>query len=185
MTNSTTLLSEWDLLQKTVSPRGAQSHAGRFGSSFVSFVSVDDLFKFDCCGVNSSADWGKNVPTSCCERDCYSKSPQYRKMVHVAEKMFVFTGSSLFTPNTRCWLQGCLENMKIWFEANFLGTGISVIIICIIEVTAGREDEEGSFIHSLRLGVTGRLLEFNMDHERHSRSHLQTIYSDQLTSVSF
>ncbi|XP_077418374.1 leukocyte surface antigen CD53 isoform X1 [Vanacampus margaritifer] len=65
---------------------------------------------FDCCGVHNVSDWGDNVPVSCCLNDCTgSPTPQYRST-------------------------GCLDKMRSWFEENFLTTGISVIVLCIIEV---------------------------------------------------
>ncbi|CAN9512786.1 unnamed protein product [Ophioblennius macclurei] len=60
---------------------------------------------FDCCGVTNSSDWGDKVPNSCCLDNCST----YRE-------------------------KGCLEKLKNWFEDNFLYTGVSVIILCIIEV---------------------------------------------------
>ncbi|XP_074493610.1 leukocyte surface antigen CD53-like [Sebastes fasciatus] len=65
--------------------------------------------KLDCCGVNNVTDWGDKPPASCCLKDCNTPKAQYRK-------------------------QGCLETMKNLFEDNFLTTGISVIVLCIIEV---------------------------------------------------
>ncbi|XP_061753085.1 leukocyte surface antigen CD53-like [Nerophis ophidion] len=66
---------------------------------------------FDCCGVHNASDWGDDhVPASCCKADCEPpRTPQYRS-------------------------KGCLDVMKLWFEENFLITGISVIVFCIIEV---------------------------------------------------
>ncbi|XP_059193166.1 leukocyte surface antigen CD53-like [Centropristis striata] len=65
--------------------------------------------QFDCCGVRNVSDWGNKIPASCCVESCDSPNPTYRKM-------------------------GCLEKMKTSFEENFLTTGISVIVLCIIEV---------------------------------------------------
>ncbi|XP_042344447.1 leukocyte surface antigen CD53-like [Plectropomus leopardus] len=62
-----------------------------------------------CCGVNGTADWGGKVPESCCVKDCGTREPQHAK-------------------------EGCLEKLKKLFEENFLTTGISVIVLCIIEV---------------------------------------------------
>ncbi|KAF3696222.1 Leukocyte surface antigen CD53 Cell surface glycoprotein CD53 Tetraspanin-25 [Channa argus] len=78
--NSTELLNDWDLLQKTL----------------------------DCCGVKNYTDWGKNVPASCCPEKCDHPN-NYRQ-------------------------KGCLDSMKTFFEENFLNTGISVIVLCVIEV---------------------------------------------------
>ncbi|XP_071368751.1 leukocyte surface antigen CD53-like [Centroberyx affinis] len=64
----------------------------------------------DCCGIHNYTDWKNEVPDSCCVTDpCDHHNPEYKKM-------------------------GCLEKAKAWFEENFLTTGISVIVICIIEV---------------------------------------------------
>ncbi|MEQ2300924.1 hypothetical protein AMECASPLE_030771 [Ameca splendens] len=68
---------------------------------------VQEMFK--CCGVNNYTDWQNNIPKSCCNPPCEGKEPTY-------------------------YSEGCLERLKYWFEENFLSTGISVIILCIIEV---------------------------------------------------
>ncbi|MEQ2160392.1 hypothetical protein GOODEAATRI_033333, partial [Goodea atripinnis] len=68
---------------------------------------VQEMFK--CCGVNNYTDWQNNIPKSCCNPPCKDKEPTY-------------------------YSEGCLERLKNWFEENFLSTGISVIILCIIEV---------------------------------------------------
>ncbi|XP_037114790.1 leukocyte surface antigen CD53-like [Syngnathus acus] len=81
------------------------THADKFHSEW-------DLVQntFDCCGVHNVSDWGVNVPDSCCLQDCAgSQDRQYRPM-------------------------GCLDKMRSWFEDNFLSAGISVIVLCIIEV---------------------------------------------------
>lgn len=62
-----------------------------------------------CCGVNNATDWGNHVPDSCCKSECSSANPVYFE-------------------------KGCLETLKNFFEENFLFTGISVIVLCIIEV---------------------------------------------------
>ncbi|XP_061529076.1 LOW QUALITY PROTEIN: leukocyte surface antigen CD53-like [Phycodurus eques] len=66
---------------------------------------------FDCCGVYNVSDWGDNVPESCCLKDCTGPphTPQYRST-------------------------GCLDKLRTWFEEHFLSTGISIIVLCIIEV---------------------------------------------------
>nr|XP_057927000.1 leukocyte surface antigen CD53 [Doryrhamphus excisus] len=73
------------------------------------FLSEWDLVQetFDCCGVHNVSDWGDvpNVPKSCCISQC----SMYRS-------------------------KGCLDRLKNWFEENFLSTGISVIVLCVIEV---------------------------------------------------
>ncbi|XP_003978141.1 leukocyte surface antigen CD53 [Takifugu rubripes] len=63
--------------------------------------------KLGCCGVNNYTDWGTNIPNSCCVSSC--------------------NGSAAYKT-------GCLEVLKNRFEENYLTTGISVIVICIIEV---------------------------------------------------
>uniref|UniRef100_A0A3Q2XBR4 Tetraspanin n=1 Tax=Hippocampus comes TaxID=109280 RepID=A0A3Q2XBR4_HIPCM len=79
------------------------------GNIFI-VLSCNVLFQFDCCGVHNVSDWGDNVPDSCCFQDCIdSQMRQYRST-------------------------GCLDKIRSWFEENFLTTGISVIVLCIIEV---------------------------------------------------
>ncbi|XP_032372622.1 leukocyte surface antigen CD53 [Etheostoma spectabile] len=63
----------------------------------------------DCCGVENVTDWLPNIPRSCYTSGWGSSKPEYRK-------------------------QGCLLMLKNLFEENFLTTGISVIVLCIIEV---------------------------------------------------
>lgn len=63
----------------------------------------------DCCGVMNVTDWGDKKPASCCSDKCDTSNPEYRE-------------------------KGCLEMMKNLFEKNFLTTGISVIVLCIVEV---------------------------------------------------
>ncbi|XP_038559098.1 leukocyte surface antigen CD53 [Micropterus salmoides] len=63
---------------------------------------------FKCCGVKNFTDWGQDVPSSCCSGPC-GKMPKYNE-------------------------KGCLEMLKTFFEENFLTTGISVIVLCIVEV---------------------------------------------------
>ncbi|XP_041855577.1 leukocyte surface antigen CD53 [Melanotaenia boesemani] len=63
---------------------------------------------FDCCGIYNSTDWGTPVPKSCCKDDCQG-GPKYKSV-------------------------GCLAKLNIWFEKNFLTTGIGVIVLCVIEV---------------------------------------------------
>ncbi|TNN27364.1 Leukocyte surface antigen CD53 [Liparis tanakae] len=65
--------------------------------------------QLDCCGVHNWTDWGDNVPESCCLDRCHSPEARYRE-------------------------KGCLETLKNLFEENFLTTGISVIVLCVIEV---------------------------------------------------
>ncbi|CAJ1068741.1 leukocyte surface antigen CD53 [Xyrichtys novacula] len=61
-----------------------------------------------CCGVLNVTDWGDRVPKSCCADKCDTPRPSYHK--------------------------GCVEVMQNFFEENFLFTGISVIVLCVIEV---------------------------------------------------
>ncbi|XP_069022281.1 leukocyte surface antigen CD53-like [Embiotoca jacksoni] len=65
--------------------------------------------KLQCCGVNNETDWKPKPPLSCCAADCDLPKPQY-------------------------WKKGCLITLQNFFEDNFLTTGISVIVLCIIEV---------------------------------------------------
>ncbi|XP_041793577.1 leukocyte surface antigen CD53 [Chelmon rostratus] len=65
--------------------------------------------KLDCCGVNNVTDWGDKVPKSCCANDCETPRPLYRP-------------------------KGCLVTLRALFEENFLTTGISVIVLCVVEV---------------------------------------------------
>ncbi|KAM4616293.1 leukocyte surface antigen CD53-like [Polymixia lowei] len=78
------------------------------GNSSADWDLVQDIF--DCCGVTDVSDWGDMVPASCCVNStCNGENPTYKP-------------------------KGCVEKMRVWFEENFLTTGISVIILCIIEV---------------------------------------------------
>ncbi|XP_016140745.1 leukocyte surface antigen CD53-like isoform X2 [Sinocyclocheilus grahami] len=61
---------------------------------------------FHCCGIRNHTDWGTHVPNSCIE---------YRNETHY-------------------WPQGCFTKLKGAFDENLLNTGISVIVVCIIEV---------------------------------------------------
>uniref|UniRef100_A0A3Q0RU13 Tetraspanin n=1 Tax=Amphilophus citrinellus TaxID=61819 RepID=A0A3Q0RU13_AMPCI len=81
------------------------------GNSTTDLLSDWDLVQttFECCGVKNATDWGEKVPESCCSSKC--------------------TGSK-----TDYWPTGCLSKMKNSFEDNFLTIGISVIVLCIIEV---------------------------------------------------
>lgn len=62
-----------------------------------------------CCGVTNVSDWGQKIPNSCCVGPCNPVKPNYYK-------------------------QGCFQTMKVFFEENFLYTGVTVIILCIVEV---------------------------------------------------
>lgn len=65
---------------------------------------------FQCCGIHNTSDWKDKVPPSCCrESPCDPKKPVY-------------------------WKAGCYNKLKVWFEENFLVTGVGVIVLCIIEV---------------------------------------------------
>ncbi|XP_069489664.1 leukocyte surface antigen CD53 [Ambystoma mexicanum] len=64
-----------------------------------------------CCGVYNASDWKPSVPASCCEQntpDC-SATANYFK-------------------------DGCLDQVKKWFESNFLYVGIGTICVSIIQV---------------------------------------------------
>ncbi|KAM9360996.1 leukocyte surface antigen CD53 [Symphorus nematophorus] len=84
--------------------------SGSAGNS-TNVISEWDLVQtqFDCCGVENVTDWGDKVPRSCCVKECSISQPPYRE-------------------------KGCLVTLKNWFEENFLTTGISVIVLCIVEV---------------------------------------------------
>ncbi|NP_001089356.1 uncharacterized protein LOC734406 isoform X1 [Xenopus laevis] len=63
-----------------------------------------------CCGINGTHDWGKDIPNSCCPNsNCSSRN--------------VFT-------------VGCSEALKKWFDNNFLYVGVGTICISVIEVLA-------------------------------------------------
>ncbi|NP_001134048.1 Leukocyte surface antigen CD53 [Salmo salar] len=65
---------------------------------------------FQCCGINNTSDWKDKVPKSCCsESQCGPGQPVY-------------------------WKAGCYSKLTVWFEENFLVTGVGVIVLCIIEV---------------------------------------------------
>ncbi|XP_043096639.1 leukocyte surface antigen CD53 [Puntigrus tetrazona] len=61
---------------------------------------------FQCCGITNRTEWGENVPQSCRDN---SGEAQY-------------------------WKDGCFTKLKTTFDGNLLSTGISVIIVCVIEV---------------------------------------------------
>ncbi|XP_022059278.1 leukocyte surface antigen CD53-like [Acanthochromis polyacanthus] len=71
------------------------------------WVLIQDTFK--CCVVINETDWGNHVPPSCCKGESTTAKPE-------------------------CYDKGCLDKLKTFFEENFLITGISVIVLCIIEV---------------------------------------------------
>ncbi|XP_057687277.1 leukocyte surface antigen CD53-like isoform X2 [Corythoichthys intestinalis] len=77
------------------------------GENSTDFYSEWDLVQktFDCCGVHNASDWGSKAPGSCTDK----VTEQLRST-------------------------GCLDKLQKWFEENFLSTGISVIVLCIIEV---------------------------------------------------
>ncbi|KAL3976346.1 Adh transcription factor 1 [Sarotherodon galilaeus] len=62
-----------------------------------------------CCGIKNVSDWGNNVPESCCISSCK-------------------------TINATYWQTGCLSKVTNFFEKNFLTIGVSVIVLCMIEV---------------------------------------------------
>ncbi|XP_040010817.1 leukocyte surface antigen CD53-like [Xiphias gladius] len=92
--------------------RGLNEAKARPGNS-TALQSDWDLIqrRFECCGVNNATDWGDRVPPSCCPENCANMTLSYAR-------------------------KGCLVKLKAWFEENFLTTGISVIVLCIIEVLA-------------------------------------------------
>ncbi|KAG1958697.1 leukocyte surface antigen CD53 [Pimephales promelas] len=65
---------------------------------------------FQCCGIYNSTDWLKNIPDSCDTPGIGNR--------------------------TLIWPQGCLSKLKAAFDENLLSAGISVIVVCIIEVLA-------------------------------------------------
>ncbi|KAK2837752.1 hypothetical protein Q5P01_014964 [Channa striata] len=90
---------------------GLKNARGHTGNS-TNLMNEWDLLQttVDCCGVYNYTDWGDAVPASCCPNQCDKTQPSlYRQ-------------------------KGCLDKLKTLFEENFLTTGISVIVLCIIEV---------------------------------------------------
>ncbi|KAK9523219.1 hypothetical protein VZT92_019625 [Zoarces viviparus] len=89
---------------------GLEKAKGRTGNT-TGVMSEWDVIQvqLNCCGINNVTDWGDKVPESCCLRNCNSPAVQYRP-------------------------KGCLITLQNLFEENFLITGISVIVLCIIEV---------------------------------------------------
>ncbi|KAJ1139507.1 hypothetical protein NDU88_005878 [Pleurodeles waltl] len=67
--------------------------------------------KLKCCGVYNVSDWQSAVPSSCCEDNALNCSS--------TQKYFK---------------EGCLEQVKTWFESNFLYVGIGIICVSIIQV---------------------------------------------------
>ncbi|KAM3610353.1 uncharacterized protein V6R79_002925 [Siganus canaliculatus] len=95
--------------------KGLEKAKGHAGNSSEVMSEWDVLQKnLDCCGVTNVTDWGDNVPDSCCASSCGTTNPQYRK-------------------------NGCLTTLKNLFEENFLTTGISVIVLCVVEVSSASE----------------------------------------------
>ncbi|XP_073323344.1 leukocyte surface antigen CD53 [Pagrus major] len=90
---------------------GLTKAKGKTGVNTTEEMSEWDLVQtqLDCCGVTNATDWGEKVPKSCCKSNCETQNPQYRE-------------------------KGCLVTLKNLFEENFLTTGISVIVLCIVEV---------------------------------------------------
>ncbi|XP_056142371.1 leukocyte surface antigen CD53 [Lampris incognitus] len=63
-----------------------------------------------CCGVHNATEWGDLVPASCCSTNpCDKQDPKYKP-------------------------KGCLDALSDLFEDHFVTAGISVIVLCIIEV---------------------------------------------------
>ncbi|XP_022609295.1 leukocyte surface antigen CD53-like isoform X2 [Seriola dumerili] len=91
--------------------KGLAKAKGTTGNSTRDVLNEWDLLQnnLECCGVNNRTDWGNNVPESCLVKPPKPSGPLY-------------------------WEKGCLLTLQNFFEENFLHTGISVIILCIIEV---------------------------------------------------
>ncbi|XP_070759706.1 leukocyte surface antigen CD53 [Enoplosus armatus] len=89
----------------------AKGQMGNSSSTDDVMMSEWDLLQenLDCCGINNVTDWEDTVPKSCCLSTCSTPKPPYKK-------------------------KGCLTTLKNFFEENFLTTGISVIVLCIVEV---------------------------------------------------
>ncbi|KAF7655051.1 hypothetical protein LDENG_00061640 [Lucifuga dentata] len=71
------------------------------------FDAVHHLFR--CCGVHGEADWGGNVPISCCTRDPCNAI------------------------NRTNWSEGCLVKLRDWFASNYLSTGAGVVTMFIMQ----------------------------------------------------
>lgn len=71
------------------------------------FDAVQHLFR--CCGVHGVADWGGDVPISCCSKDPCNTVPH------------------------PTWQEGCLMKLKDWFSRNYLSTGAGVVTMFIIQ----------------------------------------------------
>uniref|UniRef100_A0A4W5QWX2 Tetraspanin n=1 Tax=Hucho hucho TaxID=62062 RepID=A0A4W5QWX2_9TELE len=65
----------------------------------------------EICSQCNFIDWKDKVPKSCCPK---SQCGSTEKPVY--------------------WNAGCYNKLKVWFEDNFLVTGVGVIVLCIIEV---------------------------------------------------
>ncbi|XP_054466648.1 leukocyte surface antigen CD53-like isoform X2 [Anoplopoma fimbria] len=90
--------------------KGLVKAKGKTGNSTDVMSEWDFLqVKLGCCGVTNQTDWGEKVPDSCCVNNCKTLPVQYSE-------------------------KGCLDMIRNLFEENFLTTGISVIVLCIIEV---------------------------------------------------
>lgn len=59
---------------------GGEWIRGHLGLLIKDFVSLNDLFQLDCCGVHNWTDWGVSVPDSCCPHHC-GTPPKYREKV--------------------------------------------------------------------------------------------------------
>ncbi|XP_005940169.1 leukocyte surface antigen CD53 isoform X3 [Haplochromis burtoni] len=71
------------------------------------FDAIQYLFK--CCGVHGVADWGGNVPISCCTLDPCNVTDQ---------------------PN---WQEGCVGKLQDWFAKNYLSTAAGVVSMFILQ----------------------------------------------------
>ncbi|XP_060928290.1 tetraspanin-4-like [Limanda limanda] len=111
LTAACLLLWYEDKLSKVITDdlnKGLEEAKGSSGNLTLSEWALVQNY-FQCCGVTNVTDWGDKVPVSCCLRECSIPQPPYKQ-------------------------KGCLETMQTFFEDNFLTTGISVIVLCLIEV---------------------------------------------------
>lgn len=67
--------------------------------------------KFQCCGVNSSADWKQTIPDSCCKKTkCDTKV------------------------STNLFKHGCLDVMKDKLKSKILWVGGIALLVCFVEL---------------------------------------------------
>ncbi|KAJ0068260.1 hypothetical protein NL108_018260, partial [Boleophthalmus pectinirostris] len=96
---------EDDLMKSLVSYRDGTPEATK--KLIDDFDAVQSLFK--CCGVHGSADWGDNVPISCCTSDPCN------------------------AVNFTTWDEGCVVKLRDWFAHNYRSTGAGVVTMFIIQ----------------------------------------------------